>query len=254
MKLPDINFSELDVREIGSWDLILRVAVVAAACIVTFIISYIFIIEDQIKVLELQSKQEEDKRKEFKDKYNLAANLDAYQKQMVQVKDMYKKLLGQLPATDQVPELIENISREAENNGLKYDSIKPGEAKSLGFYKELPLDLTLRGTYNGFGGFVSDLSKISRIVTLHDFSIKKAGSGKDNPDPNALTMNLQVKTYWISTDTDDKAKSQPAASKNGANPQSTAIPSAPGAPPTDKGGNSGAGRKGAKGAPANGEM
>lgn len=205
MNLQEIDFSSLEVKEIGQWPILLRILVVCMVALVTFGLAYFFLIQDKIANLETQFAQEEDKRNEFKTKYNLAANLTAYEKQMIEIKETYKNLLNELPSSEQLPELIENITRQAENNGLKYDSIKPGEAKSLlGFYKELPIDLILTGNYHGFGGFVSDVSKIPRIVTLHDFSIKKFDSTDDSSGKESLVMNIKAKTYWLSSDTDPK--------------------------------------------------
>lgn len=257
MKLPEIDFSDLDIKKIGSWPLVLRIAVIAASCVLAFVLGYYALIKGNIAKIDEQSKQNIDKRKEFKEKFNMASNLDAYEKQMIEVKETYKQMLKQLPTSNQLPELIEKISRLAENNRLSYQSIKPGEAKSvLGFYKELPLDLVVRGSYNGFGGFVSDIAKIPRIVTMHDFSIKRENVAKDQAKDAAvdkggsLSMTIQLKTYWLSSeraptkdgkDAADKTsgakpvtgagvKGKPAAAPTGAN-KAPARPGQPGANP-----------------------
>lgn len=232
MNIPEINFKELNIKEIGSWPLMLRISVLGVIAIITLTAAYFFVLETQLQNLETQHSLNMSKRKEFKDKYNLAANLDAYQKQMIDIKESYKQSLKELPATDQLPELIESITRQAEENGLISQSIKPGDPKTvLGFYKELPLHLTLQGTYNGFGAFISDISKIPRIITIHDFSVKGAGSGRNNTTVNdALILDLDAKTYWLSTDKDPvpevKTKTKAKASKNSAKPASKATPAA----------------------------
>lgn len=217
MNIQAIDFSTLEIKEIGLWPLILRIIIMVLVSVLTLVAAYYLVLKDKFELIDKQHGQEEEKRKEFKEKYNLAANLSAYEKQMIEVKERYKQLLQELPSSDQLPELIDNITRQAENNGLKYQSIKPGAAKSLlGFYKELPIDLVVSGTYNGFGGFVSDLSKIPRIVTLHDFSIKRAPSTEDSPQ-NSLVMNISAKTYWLSPD-EESAKDPKSKDKDAKNP------------------------------------
>jgi type IV pilus assembly protein PilO len=236
MEMPEINFSELSIKEIGAWPLMLRVGVLAAIALITLIASYFFILQDQLTNLETQVTLNETKRKEFQDKYNLAANLDAYQKQMEKIKESYKTSLKELPASDQLPELIESISQQAEVNGLVAQSIKPGEPKTvLGFYKELPLKLTLQGTYNGLGGFISDISKIPRIITIHDFSIKRSGGGKNVVTPtDTLVLDVDAKTYWLSSEPDAPGKNSKTgkSSAKGATPAAgPAVPGVPGAAP-----------------------
>lgn len=231
--MPEINFSELELREIGLWPLILRVLVIFTAGALTFAAIYFFLLSDQMQNLETQSKLEDDKRAEFKTKYNLAANLDAYRKQMVDIEASYKQVARELPSSSQVPQLVDTISQEAQINGLTADSIKPGEEKSLsGFYKQLPLNLVLSGTYNGIGGFVSDMSKIPRIVTLHDFSVKRSGGAATSSKQDQsiirdgttkLTFTVEAKTYWLST--------EPDATKAGKKPAGGAKPATPGMTP-----------------------
>jgi type IV pilus assembly protein PilO len=202
MKLPEINFNDLDIKSVGEWPLILRIGILAAIALITLIAAYFFVIKSELATLTTQDKLNETKRKEFQDKYNLAANLDAYQKQMQVIKNSYKASLNELPASDELPELIESIAIQAEANGLIVQTIKPGEPKAvLGFYKELPIKLTLQGTYNQFGSFISDIAKIPRIITIHDFSIKRGGN-KNDPTSNILTLDLDAKTYWLSSEKD----------------------------------------------------
>jgi type IV pilus assembly protein PilO len=48
--------------------------------------------------------------------------------------------------------------------------------------------IKVNGSYHDIGGFVSDLAKMPRIVTLHDITLTP---GKDN----VLTMEARVQTY-----------------------------------------------------------
>jgi len=221
MQLNKIDFSELEIKEIGSWPLVLRVAVIVAASFVAVVLVFFLVLEGQMKDLDTANKQELAKRDEFKEKYNLSANLDAYQKQMLEMNQAYQDLSKALPSDSGIPDLIENISKLAETNHLKYDSIKLGESKNVsGFYKELPIELNLTGKYHNFARFIQDLSKLPRIVTLHDFVITKDDADKDKNSGGMLKMTLKVKTYWLTSDSENAT-----ADKTGAG-----TPGAPGAP------------------------
>lgn len=252
MNIGNIDFSQLEPREIGSWPQPIRIALIALSGVIGVLVIYFLFLSSQVSELETVRAQQQAKRDEFKQKYGLAANLDAYKQQMVQIQDAYKVMLKQLPDSSHVPELIDSISRIAANDNLKFDSIKLGDPKSvLGFYKELPIDISVTGAYHSFGKFVSDISKLSRIVTLHDFSIKSEGQGG-----SLLSMKISAKTYWLSEDTEPKAAT-PASSKKSKNtkgkapakgaapaatpgqtgpvpPQAPNIPNRPGATPGAK--------------------
>lgn len=221
MKLNSIDFSELEIDEIGSWPYALRVAVIAAACVVAVAAVYFLILDGATNDLMSKKKQELTKREEFKDKYNLSANLDAYQKQMVEMNEAYKDVSKQLPADSNIPDLIDNISKLAETNHLKYKSILLGEPKSLsGFYKELPIDLSLTGKYHNFAKFIEDISKLPRIVTIHDFAIARGEATANKQDSGVLTMTVKIKTYWLSNDADTAASDKHAVDAGKQGPES----------------------------------
>ena len=236
MNKNSIDFSELEARDIGSWPLVLRVAVIAAASIAAVFLVYILILSGQLESLDAAQTLEDSKRKEFKEKFNMAENLDAYVKQMAEMNDSYKGLLKQIPSDSNIPELIDNITKIADKNHLKFQSIKLGEAQNLsGFYKELPIDFILLGTYHNFGRFISDLSKLPRIVTLHDFTINKSTS--DKAPAGTLVLAIKARTYWLSTDgvstKNDKSKpAAPAAGRPTVGGPGAGIGGGPGGPPT----------------------
>ena len=81
--------------------------------------------------------------------------------------------LRQLPSDTEVPGLLEDITYTGLGAGLVIDSINLMPEVLHEFYIELPINISVRGTYHDIGTFVSGVSNLPRIVTLHDFSIKK---------------------------------------------------------------------------------
>jgi type IV pilus assembly protein PilO len=59
------------------------------------------------------------------------------------------------------------------------------------FYIELPINIKVIGGYHDLATFVSGVSSLPRIVTLHDFEIKPE---KDD-STSKLQMNIVAKTY-----------------------------------------------------------
>ena len=195
MVKKDISMDELSIKEIGLWPLEFRMGALVVVSVIVMIGSYFFISRDNISTLFSLKSQQYKLRATFTDSYSQAVNLDAYKTQMIEIQKMLQSLLQKLPGRGEIPALLEDISQQALAAGLEFESIKPDDPVDKGFYFEQPIKLVLTGKYNGFGNFVTGLSKLARIVTLHDFSIKKkpGASSKDNVQ---LIMEVYAKTYW----------------------------------------------------------
>lgn len=115
------------------------------------------------------------------------ANLAQLRKQMEDVQGRFAELLKQLPTEKEVPGLLEDISDIGKASGLDIEVIQLAAEQKNKFYIELPINIQVTGTYHEFGQFVSGVAALSRIVTLHDYSIKPAG--------DELSMNISAKTY-----------------------------------------------------------
>ena len=147
-----------------------------------------YLVLDKHKQLEREIAKEIDFKQQYESKAFQVASLDALRKQMADVELRFAELLRQLPTDKEVPGLLEDISAIGQNSGLDIESIALQPEKKAQFYVELPINIQVRGTYHQMGEFVSGVSAIKRIVTLHDYSIRPAGG-------NLLNMNISAKTY-----------------------------------------------------------
>jgi type IV pilus assembly protein PilO len=146
-----------------------------------------------IKDLELQLAsvvaKEVQLKKSFEDKSEQAANLEAYRQQMVDMQQSLGALVSQLPSDTEVPGLLEDIDEKGSSSGLSIGSIKLEPEVTAEFYIELPIKIEVQGSYHDFGAFVSGISSMPRIVTLHDYVIEPSKEG------TFLQMNISAKTY-----------------------------------------------------------
>lgn len=191
MEITGVRVDELDFEEIGSWPAIFRWIVIAFACGVTIFLGYLLDWSDKIVSLSTAQDKKAAVRILFGDTQIQVANLEAYKAEVKEVEKHLNKLTEQLPSKNEEAGLLEDISQEAVSNGLQLVTIKPGKQENKGFYQENPIELTVTGNTNGFGAFVSKVSNMNRIVTFHDFSIKKNDTG----GKGALMMVIVAKTY-----------------------------------------------------------
>jgi type IV pilus assembly protein PilO len=188
-QLQSFDFGDLDVNNIGSWPGPVKVILMVFLLALVLGGGYYYHITDKQKDLDRAEGKELDLRKEYEDKAAQAANLDAYRQQKQEMEAAFGALLRQLPSDTEVPGLIDDISRTALENELNIESIEIQAERKTEFYVEVPLNIVVDGNYHKIGSFVSGVANLSRIVTLHDFSIEPMQSG------SGLKMQILAKTY-----------------------------------------------------------
>jgi type IV pilus assembly protein PilO len=182
----------LDWRDPGRWPLAVRAGAVALCfLLVSAIATYFFVYDEQVPELQKREDTEQQLRQEFKTKHAKAVNLEVYKQQLKDIERSFGALLRQLPGKTEVPNLLVDISQTGLSAGLEEKLFQPQAEQKKDFYAELPIKITLTGSYHQFGEFVSGIAALPRIVTLHDIEIKSAN--KDAYDQ--LTLDITAKTY-----------------------------------------------------------
>ena len=127
-------------------------------------------------------------KSEFEKKQAKASNLDAYKKQMQEMEESFGAMLRQLPSKTEVDDLLIDVSQTGLSSGIEFELFKPQSEKRIEFYAELPIQISMLGTYHQFGKFVSGVAALPRIVTLHDINLSSSKDGR-------LKMDVTAKTY-----------------------------------------------------------
>jgi len=194
MKLPDLN--QLDFSDVGGWPLPTKVAAIAIVCVISLGTGFWFDTQEQLKVLEQSREKENELKSTFEIKQSKAANIDAYRKQMVDMKKSLGAMLQQLPSKTEVEGVVDDVSQMGLASGLEFDLFKPENETPIEFYAELPIKIKVVGGYNEIGAFVSGVASLPRIVTLHDVSIIPMAAKGDKKDKKSmLVMEATAKTY-----------------------------------------------------------
>ncbi|PCJ47709.1 MAG: pilus assembly protein PilP [Moraxellaceae bacterium] len=183
------SLNNLDPENIGGWPLPVKILAWVFAFGVAGFAVYYFTLADSLKQLEKIEKQEIEFMTTYESKAHKAANLDRLKQQMLDMETSFGALLRQLPSDTEVPGLLEDISHTGLSAGLEFDSINLGTESEREFYVELPIEIKVKGGYHSLGAFISGVSALPRIVTLHDFVIKTGDS------PNNLEMTITARTY-----------------------------------------------------------
>lgn len=186
--LSEIDVNDLQLDNMGSWPTPAKVIFAFILAILVSTLAFFLLVDSKIDELAVAQKKEVELRQLFRDKYALAVNLDLYKQQMVEMEQTFSFLLKQLPTTHETPGLLDDITYVGTTSGLTFIRINWEPEIEKEFYTELPIKIEVIGDYHQFGNFVSEVAKLPRIVSLHDFSIQ---AEKDE----RLRFNVVAKTY-----------------------------------------------------------
>lgn len=182
------ELNNLDMSDMGSWPVAAKAIVVAILVLMIGVLTFFLLVDDQITQLEVSEAKEQELRQVYRVKYASAVNLELYKAQMVEMEQTFSYLLKQLPATHETPGLLDDITYAGTSTGLTFVKINWLPEIEKDFYTELPIKIDVVGDYHQFGNFVSEVAKLPRIVSLHDFSVT-------TDKEERLVFNVVAKTY-----------------------------------------------------------
>jgi len=201
MTLDELN--KLDLKTLADWPLPTKLAALGVLCVAIVAAGWWFDWRGGMETLDAAKQKETELRGVFTTKKNQAINLEAYKKQRADIEQAFGALLKQLPNKQEMDALITDVNQAGLGRGLQFDLFKPEAETASEFYAETPIRVKVTGGYHDIAAFVSDVSKLSRIVTLQDIAMEPAKDG-------VLNMDAIVKTYRYLDDEDLIARKQQA--------------------------------------------
>lgn len=88
-----------------------------------------------------------------------------------QLNQQLQELAKRLPAQRETPQVLEQLERVAGGSGLTLTAINRPGGRSQELFVEIPLELGVAGSYHDLLRFADQLTKLERLVTLHEFVI-----------------------------------------------------------------------------------
>lgn len=178
----------LDPKDIGNWPAAAQLGLLVIMFAVIVVVGHFYVWSDQMTLLDEGKAREEQLKEEFKQKKAKAVNLEAYRQQLLEIQQSFGALLKQLPNKSEMETLLTEINQAGVGRGLQFELFKPGSEVKTAEFAELPISIKISGSYHDLAAFISDVAKLSRIVTLGDMKL-----GSKQPGP--LTLEATVKTY-----------------------------------------------------------
>lgn len=112
---------------------------------------------------------------------------------------------GLIPTSEELPDLLDAISAEAQRTGVELALIQPVGATQEQYYTRRTYDLAVIGSYHRVGEFLTRVASLPRIVTPLNLSLSlhateganaKAGASASASEPK-LQAKFSVETYVL---------------------------------------------------------
>ncbi|WP_298135886.1 type 4a pilus biogenesis protein PilO [Acidiferrobacter sp.] len=182
------DLKSVDINNLAASPYSVKVVGVGVSCVLLLVAGYWLFLRGQIQTYDGLRTQETALKQQFVQQKMEAAQLPAYEQQMKKMKVVFGGALQELPNTTHMPEFVTEVTQAGKSSGLQFALFRPEKEVPQDFYAELPIALTVAGTYEQLGHFVGDIAALPRIVTLGDVSVVvKKG--------DYLSMSVTAKTY-----------------------------------------------------------
>lgn len=127
------------------------------------------------------------------------------EQRLAQYRDQLRAVEGLIPSSEELPDLLDAISAQAQRTGVDISLIQPSGATQEQYYTRRTYDMAVIGTYHQIGQFLTQVGSLQRIVTPMNLVLTPraaASGGTAAPAagaPPQLEARFTIETYVIPT-------------------------------------------------------
>ena len=194
--LKNFDFKSVDLKNPRTQTLLLAVLVTLIAAVLYL---YFVFVPQVIRVFGVTVSTGKMKS-ELKSARLVIADMNKIENDLRENSEKVESYEKKLPAEQEIPALLENLSNMAKGSNIKIVSIVPAVSyfkddksvkKSL-IYREIPILITAKSGYHELGHFLNNLENADRFMKVVDIGIKA-----NKTSPNKHDVELMVCTYVL---------------------------------------------------------
>lgn len=124
-------------------------------------------LQEQVYTLESQIAQET----------RLAKNLKKFTEEVKELDIKFKFALQELPNEREIPDLLATVSGLIRDAGLQPLLFKPNAEIHREFYAEVPVSISVEGTFHQVATFFDEVGQLPRIININQITVRDPVSG-----------------------------------------------------------------------------
>jgi type IV pilus assembly protein PilO len=180
-----------------------RMGIYAATLIVIIGLSVWLLLWPKHQDIKALEQQLEKAQQELAVAKKNASELNDWRNKMKQKEAQYKKSMRALPEKEEIPSLLAGISQAGRDAGLDFLLFQPKPENVKDFYAEIPVDISVSGSYHQVAVFFDKVSNLPRIVNIRDIKMVPQSNKESN---GTLATTCQAVTYKF---VENSGKKQP---------------------------------------------
>lgn len=143
-----------------------KIGILVAVLVIEAIVLTYFLYLPKRKVLIDLKAQHQTLQAEVEEKTKIANNLPKIQKEYNDLNIELEKALTELPNSKEIPSLLTSITSTGKNAGLDFLVFRPRAEVVKDFYADVPVDITVYGSYYSVANFFAAVANLPRIVNI----------------------------------------------------------------------------------------
>lgn len=169
------------------WQKVVALAVI----LIVIIVGYFFLGWQPLQQnIERQQAQVEQQRVILKKNEKLAQDLPRKRAEFAKLEIQLKVALNMLPKKSQIPNLLESVTWAGRDSGLEFSTFRPKGESAKQIYAEVPVDISVKGTYRQLLTFLKRVGEMSRIVAIKNLNITQGAAGNLVVKGNVITYRF----------------------------------------------------------------
>lgn len=120
-------------------------------------------------------------------------------------RDQLKAVEGLIPSSEELPDLLDAISAEAQRTGVEVTLIQPVGATEENYYVRRVYDVAVAGRYHAIGEFLTRVGSLPRVITPIDLTLvnpRASDEAEDAKESPRLEARFSLETYVVPTPAD----------------------------------------------------
>ena len=173
--------------------------VIIAALVVVLVVDYFLLMQFQFSNLRSLNPKLHTLEQELKTTRNNIKEMNAFQNQIKLLNVKGQDINSQIKSKEEIPLILENISRLASKYGVVIDEIVPNTTNEEiimknndGQYLSIPVKVLAYSGYHNLGRFLNQLENEEKFFTISDFSI--TGNSQDTVH-HVISLTLRALVF-----------------------------------------------------------
>ena len=150
--------------------------------------------QPKLKELKLLQGKLDKLHEQVQEKKKIADQLPKYRAEYARLQKDLESALTELPNQKEIPSLLTSITTAGKSSGLDFLLFRPKAEVAKGFYAEVPVDITVSGSYMNVANFFVAVGNLPRIVNIGNVNFADIKYDKDK-GRTQLRVNCLATTF-----------------------------------------------------------